>query len=88
SFAEAVLYHHERYDGNGYPQGLKRDEIPQQAQILAISNTYADLTGPNFESHQLSQKEAIPFLRKKANTLFNPDLVEFFITKVLDKTQS
>jgi HD-GYP domain-containing protein (c-di-GMP phosphodiesterase class II) len=88
SFAEAVLYHHERYDGNGYPQGLKRDEIPQQAQILAIANTYADLTGPNFESKQYSESEAKAFLRRKANTTFNPELVEFFITKVLDKMES
>ena len=88
SFAEAVLYHHERYDGNGYPQGLKREEIPQQAQILAIANTYADLIGPSFELHQFSPEEAKEFLQKKANILFSPELVELFITKVLDKTES
>ncbi|MFN4182569.1 MAG: HD-GYP domain-containing protein, partial [bacterium] len=44
--AEIVRAHHERYDGSGYPGGLKRDEIPLLAQILSISSTFVSLVSP------------------------------------------
>lgn len=83
-FSEAVLHHHERWDGNGYPQGLKHEGIPEAAQILAIANTYADLIGPRLHGSSVSQEEAIQYLRERKNTMFNPGLVETFITEVLN----
>ncbi|MEA4864948.1 MAG: diguanylate cyclase [Sphaerochaeta sp.] len=85
SFSVAVLHHHERWDGNGYPQGLKHEAIPQEAQILAIANTYADFVGPRLHGGSVSEEEAIAVLRERKNTQFNPDLIETFITKVLNK---
>lgn len=84
-FSEAVLHHHERWDGNGYPQGLKHEDIPQTAQILAIANNYADLVGPRLHGSTITEEEAILSLRENKNTEFDPNLVETFITKVLNK---
>ncbi len=84
-FSEAVLHHHERWDGNGYPQGLKHEDIPQEAQILAIANIYADLVGPRLHGTCVSEEEAVTLLRERKNTQFNPVLIETFITKVLNK---
>jgi len=84
-FSEAVLHHHERWDGNGYPQGLKHEDIPQEAQILAIANIYADLVGPRLHGDCVSDEEAVTLLRERKNTQFNPVLIETFITKVINK---
>ncbi len=83
-FSEAVLHHHERWDGNGYPQGLRHEAIPRQAQILAITNIYADLVGPRLHGEDMSKQEAIDSLREHKNTQFDPELVETFITKILN----
>ncbi|MGE4454204.1 MAG: PAS domain S-box protein [Sphaerochaeta sp.] len=76
-FAEAVLHHHEKWDGSGYPQNLKGEAIPESAQIIAIANTYA--------THLPSQgkEAACAFLHDHCNTYFNPILVEHFINKVI-----
>lgn len=76
-FAEAVLHHHEKWDGSGYPQSLKQEEIPESAQILAIANTYAD----NLPS--LGLENTIAFMQERSNTYFSPVLLETFITKVV-----
>nr|WP_319473524.1 PAS domain S-box protein [uncultured Sphaerochaeta sp.] len=76
-FAEAVLHHHEKWDGSGYPQSLKQEEIPESAQILAIANTYAD----NIPS--LGLEKTIAFMQERSNTYFDPALLETFITKVV-----
>ncbi len=77
TFAEAVLYHHERWDGSGYPQNLKREAIPVEAQIVAIANTYADLT------EHMDTKQAKAYLKDRSNTAFDPILLDIFINKVL-----
>ncbi len=77
-FAEAVLHHHEKWDGSGYPQSLKQEEIPESAQILAIANTYAD----NLPSLGGLEK-TIAFMQERSNTYFSPVLLETFITKVV-----
>lgn len=84
-FSQAVLYHHERWDGHGFPQGLKHEAIPESAQILAIANTWADLTGPRLYDDIVSPEEAIEILNKRKGTMFSPELVETFITQVLAK---
>jgi diguanylate cyclase (GGDEF)-like protein/PAS domain S-box-containing protein/putative nucleotidyltransferase with HDIG domain len=76
-FAEAVLHHHEKWDGSGYPQGLKQEDIPEGAQILAIANTYAD------KLPTLGREDTLTFMQERSNTYFNPELLETFITKVV-----
>ncbi|MGH0054343.1 MAG: diguanylate cyclase domain-containing protein, partial [Sphaerochaetaceae bacterium] len=77
SFAEAILHHHEKWDGSGYPQKLAHEAIPLSAQILAIANIYAD------QRASKSKEEAIAYLNDHRNSWFNPELVDTFITKVL-----
>lgn len=65
-------YHHENWDGTGYPQGLKQDQIPVAAQIVAMMETYCILTGE--KKH--SREEALELMKKDAGTRFNPDIFQ------------
>ncbi len=81
----AVLHMYERYDGKGFPEGLSGKEIPLGARVLAIADTYADLTeNPrNPYRKQLSPKEACDVLVKFKNAIFDPHLVDLFKAVVL-----
>ncbi|HEX7665365.1 MAG TPA: HD domain-containing phosphohydrolase [Polyangiaceae bacterium] len=81
----AVLHMYERYDGKGFPEGLGGKEIPLGARILAIADTYADLTeNPrNPYRKQLSAKEACEVLIKFKSSIFDPHLVDLFKAAVL-----
>jgi signal transduction histidine kinase/response regulator RpfG family c-di-GMP phosphodiesterase len=73
--APIVAAHHEYYDGTGFPLGLKREKIPQAAQIIALANTYHWLTGGavhNKEQHH----QALRFIEKGKGTLFDPILAQ------------
>ncbi len=71
-------YHHEKYDGSGYPAGLKGDEIPEVAQIIAVADTFDAMysTRPYRRKMQLSDVAAE--IRKSAGTQLNPRVVEAF----------
>ncbi|MBO9542735.1 diguanylate cyclase [bacterium] len=76
---EAVLYHHERWDGKGYPEGLGGNAIPLGAQILALCDTYDALTRSGYAfGRSMTHAEAIAELRRCAGGQFNPELVELF----------
>jgi len=78
--AEIVRAHHERYDGSGYPRGLKADEIPIGARIVAVVDTYdAMMSQRTYQQEPLSKSEAVEELRKHAGTQFDPTVVEAFI---------
>jgi len=79
-----VLNHHERWDGGGYPYGLKGREIPMEGRLLAIADVYDALTTARPYHPARPQPEVIKFLRLRAGTQFDPDLVEIFI-QVLEK---
>ncbi len=81
--AEWILHHHERWDGSGYPLGLKETEIPLESRILAIADAYDAITNHRPYRKARSQEEAIAELRSCAGTQFDPDLVELFILAVL-----
>ncbi len=80
-----IKHHHERYDGNGYPDGLKGDQIPIEACILAIADSYDAMTTDRPYRKALTQKEAIEELEQNAGTQFHPVLSEKFIEIIKSK---
>jgi diguanylate cyclase (GGDEF)-like protein/putative nucleotidyltransferase with HDIG domain len=76
----AIRYHHEHYDGSGYPDGLKTASIPIEARILSIADSYDAMTSPRPYRAQLTLEDALLELRRCAGTQFDPDLVEIFCT--------
>jgi diguanylate cyclase (GGDEF)-like protein/PAS domain S-box-containing protein len=84
--ARYVLQHHERWDGKGYPSGIKEDEISWEARVIAIADAYdAMTTNRPYKESSLSIDEAIEELKKNAGHQFDPHIVEVFINQVLHK---
>jgi diguanylate cyclase (GGDEF)-like protein/putative nucleotidyltransferase with HDIG domain len=76
----AIQYHHEHYDGTGYPAGLKGDNIPLDARILAIADAYDAMTSPRpYRSGKLTPKQALEELKRCAGKQFDPRIVDVFL---------
>lgn len=84
--AECILLHHERWDGMGYPKGLKAEAIPMVARIIALADSYDAMTTERPYRKALSEDEAIAEIRKNAGTQFEPEIARAFIEKVLNKS--
>jgi HD-GYP domain-containing protein (c-di-GMP phosphodiesterase class II) len=67
-----VLYHHERYDGKGYPEGLKGEEIPIGARIIAAANAYDAMTNDSLFKPARTIDDAVKQLRDNSGTQFCP----------------
>ena len=80
--ADLVLSHHERWDGHGYPAGLRGEDIPIGARILAIADCYSTLQAPRPYRPARTQAEAIAMLREQAGATFDPALVDLFVTRL------
>jgi putative nucleotidyltransferase with HDIG domain len=78
-FIPAVLHHHEWYDGQGYPDGLKGEAIPLFAAIIALADSYDAMTSSRPYRSGLSAEVAIAEIIRCRGTQFNPDLVDYFI---------
>lgn len=74
-----VKYHHEMWDGNGYPEGLKKEEIPLTARILAVADAYDTLRGARPYRAAVLRDEARRFLLSGSGTQFDPKLVDMFL---------
>jgi len=74
--AEIVRSHHERVDGRGYPRGLRGDEIPPVARIVAVAEVYDTLTAPDTYRTPMTSFEALNELRRVAGTQLDPVYVE------------
>ncbi|HZK87693.1 MAG TPA: HD domain-containing phosphohydrolase [Anaerovoracaceae bacterium] len=81
--SEYILTHHERWDGKGYPQGLKAEEIPLIARIINVVDSYDAMTSKRTYGKELSKEEAITEMRSCAGSQFDPELIEIFIEEVL-----
>jgi diguanylate cyclase (GGDEF)-like protein/putative nucleotidyltransferase with HDIG domain len=77
--ASAVRYHHERWDGKGYPEGLTGEEIPLGARILAVADVFDALTSERPYRSAWSQAQALEHLRAEAGTQFDPRIVAAFL---------
>ncbi|MFW6285080.1 MAG: HD-GYP domain-containing protein, partial [Bacillota bacterium] len=82
--SEYVLYHHERYDGMGYPEGLKGEAIPRISRIIAVVDAYEAMTSKRNYRNPLSKGKAVQELRAHAGTQFDPDITQVFIERVLN----
>jgi putative two-component system response regulator len=71
----AVLYHHERLDGSGYPYGLRAESIPIEARIVAVADTYDALTSDRPYRKACSKLEAQRVLREEAGTRLDSNAV-------------
>ncbi len=76
---EIPLYHHERWDGSGYPYGLKGDKIPLAARIFAVVDVWDALLADRPYRKAWDKERAKAYLRAQAGILFDPDIVEVFI---------
>ena len=77
--AEFVLEHHERWDGTGYPKGLKGEEISIEARIITISDAYDAMTGERTYGKVLSKREALDEIQKCSGSQFDPKLTKLFV---------
>ncbi len=77
--AKYVLYHYERWDGNGYPEGLKENEIPLISQILSVADAWDAMTSKRSYRAPLTEEEACKELLKNKRKQFSPQVVEAFI---------
>ena len=84
--SDAILHHHERLDGTGYPLGISREEIPIASRIIAIADSYDTMVAQSLYRPPLTKEEAIIELRRYEGTQFDPDITERFITDVLKAT--
>ena len=78
--AKFAMYHHERYDGRGYPDQLKEDEIPLYSRIILIADTFDAMTSSRPYRKGLAYEVAFQELRDFSGTQFDPRLVEHFIS--------
>ncbi len=83
SLALDVLYHHERIDGKGYPEGLKGEEIPLAARIIAVADAYEAMTANRPYHVPKSKVEAIEELLRCSGSQFDAEIVRVFVEKVL-----
>lgn len=79
SIADLIYKHHEWWNGNGYPLGLKGEEIPLDCRILAIADAYDAMTNGRPYRNALSSEEALAVLRNSSGIQFDPRLVSLFI---------
>lgn len=81
--AQDVLSHQEKWDGTGYPKGLKGDEISWKARVLAVAETYDAMISERPYRPAFSETEVIAEIRRNAGTQFDPDIVKVFLEQVI-----
>jgi diguanylate cyclase (GGDEF)-like protein/putative nucleotidyltransferase with HDIG domain len=84
--AEWVLHHHERWDGTGYPERLRGDEIPLGARIIFVADAYDAMTSDRAYRGRLTPREAIEELERCSGTQFDPEIVAAFARELVDRT--
>ncbi|WP_419780228.1 HD domain-containing phosphohydrolase [Maridesulfovibrio sp.] len=80
--SQIALYHHERWDGNGYPEGLKGEDIPLFARITAVSDVFDALTSDRPYKKAWPIDKAIEYISKESGTQFDPGVVGSFLSNI------
>jgi putative two-component system response regulator len=76
---EIALSHHERWDGTGYPRGLKEEEIPIPGRLMAVADVYDAVIHDRGYQVALSHEEAVRVMREERGTHFDPDALDAFL---------
>ncbi|MEL7648013.1 MAG: HD domain-containing phosphohydrolase [Sedimentibacter sp.] len=83
NLAESVMSHHEMWDGTGYPNRLKGEEIPLSARIIAVAEDYDILTNPDYGNNK-SKEEALEEIRRLSGTKYDPNIVDAFVSTMAE----
>ena len=86
--ADYIRYHHERWDGKGYPYGLRGEEIPLGARIIAVADSYDAMTTDRPYRRALSRDVVMAELKRGAGVQWDPDVVAAFLRILGDETPS
>ncbi|MBQ4218675.1 MAG: HD-GYP domain-containing protein, partial [Butyrivibrio sp.] len=81
---ETALYHHERFDGKGYPEGLKGSEIPLYARIVGVADSYDAMSSNRVYRRHLSKDEIIEEMQKGSGSQFDPEIVPYMVDMIND----
>lgn len=82
---KGAKYHHERYDGNGYTEGLQGEDIPEVARIICIADSYDAMTSSRVYRPRMTEEQAIQELLKNSGSQFDPDMIKVFIQILAEK---
>ncbi len=85
SFADAILHHHENWDGSGYPENLKGKNIPELSRLIATVDVYVKKTEGERGSEPLTKEEALQYLAEESGYTLDPEMVEAFIALISEK---
>jgi putative two-component system response regulator len=80
--ASVALTHHERYDGTGYPRGLRGDDIPLEGRMMAVADVFDGLTSHRVYKDPVPLNEALEVMRLERKNQLDPDLVDFFLGSI------
>jgi HD-GYP domain-containing protein (c-di-GMP phosphodiesterase class II) len=80
---QVIMHHHERYDGGGYPEGLKGEAIPIGARILAVVDSYSSMLSERPYRRAMTREEALEELSRCSGSQFDPTVVEKFAEIVM-----
>jgi HD-GYP domain-containing protein (c-di-GMP phosphodiesterase class II) len=83
--AEAIKRHHERYDGNGYPDGLKGDEIPLSARIVTVADSFDAMTSNRPYRSAMPLEKALQEILRQAGAQFDPVVTDAFVKVPLSR---
>ena len=78
----AIRYHHERFDGKGYPEGIDGENIPMEARIIALADSYDAMTSKRPYRNAMSREDALKEISKNEGTQFDPSVVKHFLTVI------
>ena len=79
------MHHHENFDGSGYPKGLKGEEIPLGARIMAVANAFSAMVTKRPYRQKVDIKSAIAEVKKNTGTQFDPRVIHAFLKVIKDK---
>ena len=79
---KGVLFHHERFDGSGYPRGIKGDDIPLYSKIIAVADIYNALTSIRAHRPKMTPFQAIKILEEEHRDKLDPKVLYVFLNKI------